>query len=351
MIEGRRVLITGGSGTLGKALVRRLLEQSPDSITVLSRGEELQDQLRKSIGDDRLRFRIGDVRDYHTVAAVLRGADVVFHAAALKQIPACESNPREAIETNIGGTANIVRAICDFGFPVEAVVGISTDKACRPVNVYGMTKAAQERLFVQANMESMTRFVTVRYGNVLASRGSVIPLFAEQIRTGRPITITTEEMTRFFLSVDEAVDAALATLEHALPGEVYVPRLGSARIVDLARMMIGDENIPIVVTGMRPGEKVHELLVSAEESERTVRTTANYWAIRPMLEGFPTDGRAPAFAAGSEFSSADVLMTPDRLRHYIQATLGGVHVHGVPGEDPQHRRAPQDGPVGAQASH
>lgn len=343
MIEGRRILITGGSGTLGNGLVRRLLVQDPESITVLSRGEELQDRMRKAFRDDRLRFRIGDVRDYHTVTSVLRHADIVFHAAALKQIPSCERWPRETVETNVVGTTNLIRAICDFGFPVETVVGISTDKACRPVNVYGMTKAVQERLFVEANLSSPTRFVTVRYGNVLVSRGSVIPLFAEQIRSGGPVTITTKEMTRFFLSVDEAVDAALTTLEHALPGEVYVPMLFSARIADLARMMIGDRDVAIVETGMRPGEKVHESLVSPEESERTVWARTGYVAVRPLLEGFPGD-RPSAFTPGWDLSSANVLMDDERLRRYIEDVLpGGAYDHGVPGEDSEHRRPAEVG--------
>jgi len=321
MIESRRILITGGSGTLGRALTRRLLAQSPERITILSRGEELQDQMRKAFQDERLRFRIGDVRDYHTVAAVLRDADVVFHGAALKQIPPCEAFPREAVETNIGGTSNLVRAICDFGFPVSAVVGVSTDKACRPVNVYGMTKAVQERLFVEANLSSTTRFVTVRYGNVLVSRGSVIPLFAEQIRQGGPVTITTPEMTRFFLSVEEAVDAAMATLEFARPGDVFVPWIDSARITDIARLMVGDRDIPIVPTGMRPGEKVHEILVTPEEWERTVHTPAGLLAVKPMLDGFPDDLRAPALA--HDYSSAHRLMSEERMRTYIRDLLPG----------------------------
>jgi UDP-glucose 4-epimerase len=320
---------------------------------VLSRGEELQDRMRKAIRDERLSFRIGDVRDYHTVAAVLRGADVVFHAAALKQIPACEANPRETVETNVNGTANIIRAICDFGFPVETVVGISTDKACRPVNVYGMTKAVGERLFTEAALASRTRFVTVRYGNVLVSRGSVIPLFAEQILKGGPVTVTTKEMTRFFLSVEEAVDAALTTFEYARSGEVYVPLLGSARVVDLARMMIGDKDVSVAYNGMRPGEKVHEILISPEESERTVHAEEGYLAVRPMLEGFPTDNRPAAFDEGWEFSSAEWLMSPQRLRRYIEDVLreGEAYVHRVPGEDPEHRGPAEARRVGAPAGH
>lgn len=323
MIEGRRILITGGSGTLGKALVRRMLPEGPESILVLSRGEELQHQMRNHFQDPRVRFRIGDVRDYHTVAAALDGIDVVFHAAALKQIPPCESFPREAVETNVNGTSNLVRAICDFKLPVDAVVGVSTDKACRPVNVYGMTKAIQERLFVEANLSSTTRFVTVRYGNVLVSRGSVIPLFAKQIEAGGPVTITTEDMTRFFLSIEEAVDVAMDTLSYARRGDVYVPLIGSARVFDIARLMVGDRDIEIVSTGMRPGEKVHEILLSPEETERTVSAPPGYLAVTPMLDGFPPDDRPLAIEGEFEYSSSNSFMVDEELEEYIRDVLPG----------------------------
>ena len=260
-LKGKRVLITGGTGSLGQVLGRRLLSGEmgqPAKIVVFSRDEAKQHAMRvaylhqHAVTDEviyhnfreLLEFRIGDVRDFHSVASALRGADVVFNAAALKQVPTCEYFPYEAVTTNVGGPENIVRAIQEHEMPVETVIGISTDKACKPVNVMGMTKAIQERVFIQANMRCQnTRFVCVRYGNVLASRGSVIPLFHEQIRGGGPVTITTTDMTRFLLSLDQAVDTVFAALSEARRGETYIPRVPSALVVDIAESLIGERPI------------------------------------------------------------------------------------------------------------
>jgi len=300
MLTNKRVVITGGTGSLGKVLVRRLLSGElgkPKRITVFSRDEAKQNAMRmayqslKAATDEViyrnfeqiLQFQIGDVRDYHSVSAVLRNADVVFNAAALKQVPACEYFPFEAVQTNIVGPENIVRVIRENKLPVETVIGISTDKACKPVNVMGMTKAIQERIFVHANMECPdTRFICVRYGNVLASRGSVIPLFHEQIRSGGPVTITTADMTRFLLSLDQAVDTVFAALKQAKKGETYIPRVPSANVVDIAAVLIGNRPVKTTVTGIRPGEKIHEILVSEEEAHRTIERD-NYYVILPIL--------------------------------------------------------------------
>src|SRR5438045_4206300 len=261
LLKDKSVVVTGGAGSLGKGLVRRLLTGEmglPRQITVFSRDEAKQHQMRLAFQRKRtatdeviyhnfeqlLQFRIGDVRDLHSVSTVLRDADVVFNAAALKQVPSCEYFPYEAVQTNIVGAENIVRAIREHALPVETVVGVSTDKACKPVNVMGMTKAIQERIFVQANLDHAdTRFICVRYGNVLASRGSVIPLFHEQIRQGGPLTITSPEMTRFLLSLEQAVDTIFAALGDAGRGETYVPRVPSARITDISEALIGDRKI------------------------------------------------------------------------------------------------------------
>jgi UDP-glucose 4-epimerase len=187
------------------------------------------------------------------------------------------------VQTNILGAENIVRAIRENGFSVETVVGVSTDKACKPVNVMGMTKAVQERVFIAANiLTPKTRFICVRYGNVLASRGSVIPLFHEQIAKGGPVTITTEDMTRFLLPLERAVDTINAAIRNAAPGETFVPIVPAARITDVAKALIGDRPVKMIVTGIRPGEKVHEILVSDEEAWRTYRR-GDYYAIKPML--------------------------------------------------------------------
>jgi UDP-glucose 4-epimerase len=300
LLAGKSLVVTGGTGSLGKVLVRRLLSGElgePKEIVVFSRDEAKQHDMRLSYQHRRaatdeviydnfqrlLQFQIGDVRDLHSVVSVLRRADVVFNAAALKQVPACEYFPFEAVQTNIAGAENIVRAIREQRLPVQTVVGVSTDKACKPVNVMGMTKAVQERLFVCANLHCAdTRFICVRYGNVLASRGSVIPLFHEQIRRGGPLTITTPEMTRFLLSLEQAVDTIFAALREARRGETYVPRVPSARVTDLAEVLIGGRAVEVKITGIRPGEKVHEILVSDEEGNRS-SARGPYYVIAPIL--------------------------------------------------------------------
>jgi FlaA1/EpsC-like NDP-sugar epimerase len=267
--------------------------------------------------EQMLEFRIGDVRDYHSIAASVRDVDVVFAAAALKQVPTCEYFPWEAVRTNIEGAENLVRAIREFDLPVETVVGISTDKACKPVNVMGMTKAIQERVYVQGNMRHpSTRFICVRYGNVLASRGSVVPLFLDQIAAGGPVTITTDDMTRFLLTLDDAVDTVFAAVDHAAPGETYIPRAPSARIIELARVLIGSKDIDIQITGIRPGEKIHEILLSEEESFRTVVGASGYYALKPMLpELLDKEPFTPALT--SEYSSEGSVMPIGELTEFL----------------------------------
>lgn len=300
ILDNKNILITGGTGSLGKVLVKRLLTGelgTPKKIVIFSRDEAKQHFMRvaymnkKVVTDeviyhrahDLLTFKIGDVRDYFSISGSLQGIDVVFNAAALKQVPTCEYFPYQAVLTNISGPENIVRAIEEQKLPIETVVGVSTDKACKPVNVMGMTKAIQEKIFIQANMRcQQTRFVCVRYGNVLASRGSVIPLFHEQIRDGGPVTITTPEMTRFLLSLDQAVDTIFAAVCTGDPGDTYIPRVPSSRVVDIANALIGDRPINTVITGIRPGEKLHEILVSEEERFHTIERD-DYYVITSIL--------------------------------------------------------------------
>jgi len=326
-LEGKRILITGGTGSLGKVLVKRILSGEmgqPAKIIVFSRDEAKQHFMRVeyehrlSATDEiiyhnfqrLLEFWIGDVRRFESIASALREADIVVNAAAMKQVPTCEYFPFEAVLTNIEGAENIVQAIQKLNLPVETVVGVSTDKACKPVNTMGMTKAIQERVFIQANMRCRdTRFVCVRYGNVLASRGSVIPLFHEQIRTGGPVTITTADMTRFLLRLDDAVDTVFGAISLGERGDTLVPRAKAARIVDVAAVLIGGRPVKQVVTGIRPGEKVHEILVSDEEAVRTVERGAKWFAIRPML---PEVGGEPVGSGclTKEYSSSDAVMSP-----------------------------------------
>ncbi len=350
MLDGKRVIVTGGTGSLGQVLARRLLEGElgvPEEVVVFSRSEALQHSMRLAFQhrrvatDDivydeerhqRLHFRIGDIRDYAAVSALLRGADVVFHAAAMKQVPTCEYHPIEAFMTNAMGAQNIARAISEQQLTVDTVVGISTDKACKPVNVMGMTKALQERILLEANLQSPgTRFMVARYGNVLASRGSVIPVFREQIEHGGPVTVTTPEMTRFLLSLDEAVDTVFGALRDAQRGETYVPRVPTARMVDLAKAMIGDREIELEFMGIRPGEKTHEVLVSEEEAPRTY-DRGKYLAIQPILPELRPAEVAGEPYQGLEYSSADDLVGPDGVRELLER-------HGLlPGARPQPAR-------------
>jgi UDP-glucose 4-epimerase len=322
MFESKRILVTGGTGSMGKTFVRRVLTGelgTPRKVIVFSRDEAKQhemrmDYLHRQVSTDEvifnnfknvLEFRIGDVRDYADVCAAVRDADIVVNAAALKQVPTCEYFPLQAISTNCLGAANIVRAIQENGYAVESVVAISTDKACKPVNVMGMSKSLQERIFIAANvLNPKTRFLCVRYGNVLASRGSVIPLFHDQIRNGGPVTITVPDMTRFLLSLDQAVDTVFTALREAGAGETYVPNAPSATVENIAKVLIGKRAVATKVVGIRPGEKMHEIMISEEEAHHCVRR-GDYYAILPMLPELAERTREKRGALSSEFSSAD----------------------------------------------
>lgn len=336
LLEGKRILVTGGTGSLGQVVVRRLLTGEigrPAKVVVYSRDEAKQHYMRLSYlhraeatdeviyrnSRELLSFRIGDVRDYSALLRAARESDVVIHAAALKQVPSCEYFPFEAVLTNIHGAQNLVRVIRENNTPVQTVVGISTDKACKPINVMGMTKAVMERILVEANIDCpRTRFACVRYGNVIASRGSVVPLFLDQVARGGPVTITLREMTRFLLSLDRAVDTVFAALREALPGETYVPKVPAARVVDLAEVLINGRDIPITFTGIRPGEKIHEIMVSEEECYRTI-SRGDYYVICSMLPELGADVGDQLLTR--EYSSADITLDHAGLRELLAPHL------------------------------
>lgn len=322
--ENKSVLITGGTGSLGKALIRQLrqgAQGTPSRIVVFSRDEEkqyiMQREFQNSPSVRQIEFHIGDIRDYHAVCGVLKNVDIVFNAAALKQVPSCEYVPYEAVRTNIDGAENIVRAIEEHGMHVETVIGISTDKACKPVNTMGMTKAIQERIFIHANMRCPnTRFICVRYGNVLATRGSVVPLFQDQVRNGGPVTITSQEMTRFILTLEDAVATIFAAGRTALPGEVYIPNTPAARVVDIATAVINNRPVGLEFTGIRPGEKLHEVLISEEEAHRTVEREP-YFVILPLLPEMRTQAKDPRFHL-KEYTSQGCLMSLDQVSNLLR---------------------------------
>ncbi|MGK5739560.1 polysaccharide biosynthesis protein [Micromonospora sp. URMC 103] len=272
-LSGRRFLITGGTGSFGQTMVARLLNSGAEEVRVLSRDESKQDAMRHRLRDDRVRYYVGDVRDYDTTVKASRDVEFVFHAAALKQVPSCEFFPLEAVRTNVLGSANVVNACERNG--VEALVLLSTDKAVYPVNAMGMTKALMEKV-AQAhsrnNPAARTRVCCVRYGNVMYSRGSVIPLFIEQIRAGIPLTVTDPGMTRFLMSLDQSVELVEHAFHHGQPGDVFIRKADACTIGDLATALCNLFGVPAKfnVLGIRHGEKPYETLASREDLARAV---------------------------------------------------------------------------------
>lgn len=325
IFDGKRILVTGGTGSMGKTFVRRVLTGElgwPEKVIVFSRDEGKQHDMRLSYLHKEIKtedviyrnfmqvleFRIGDVRSFADVCGAMHGAHIVVNAAALKQVPTCEYFPDQAVATNCDGPSNIVRAVRDGHASPEVVVGVSTDKACKPINVMGMTKAIHERIFIAGNiLAPKTRFIGVRYGNVLASRGSVIPMFHEQIANGGTITVTVPDMTRFLLSLDQAVDTVFEALRTAKAGEILVPNAPSATVINIAKALIGNRDNKIEVIGIRPGEKMHELMVSEEESNHTV-SRGDYHAILPMLPELQDADDMMQETMSKEFSSADSVL-------------------------------------------
>ena len=275
-LAGATILLTGGTGSFGNAFVERVIDEWPDTvIRIYSRDELKQSEMRAKFGDRNLRFLIGDVRDRLRMSRAAQGCDIVIHAAAMKQVPACEYNPFEAVRTNVLGGQHVVDAAIDA--KVTKVVALSTDKAVNPVNLYGATKLCAEKIFVQGNAyaaQSQTRLACVRYGNVVGSRGSVVPLFRQQMADQGRLTITDERMTRFWITLPQAVDLVLHALGNMEGGEIFIPKIPSMRVVDLAEAMA--PGVPRDVIGIRPGEKLHELMLTADESRHAIDAGTTY---------------------------------------------------------------------------
>jgi UDP-N-acetylglucosamine 4,6-dehydratase (inverting) len=296
-LREKTILLTGGTGSFGQKFSEVVLsEYKPKSIRIYSRGELMQHQMDQKFRNEELRFFIGDVRDKNRLNRAMNDVDVVVHAAALKQVPACEYNPIEAVKTNIEGTINVVDAAIDNG--VDRVMLISTDKAVHPVNLYGATKMVAEKMIIQANSYSggkEPRFSCVRYGNVIGSRGSVIPLFKEQMKTGT-ITITDERMTRFWIALNQGVRFVIRCIEETKGGEIFVPKIPSMRLSDLADAIA--PNAKKTITGIRAGEKLHEVLLTEDEARHArefdryyvVEPEHAFWTEDPVRDGRPLDG-------------------------------------------------------------
>jgi UDP-N-acetylglucosamine 4,6-dehydratase/5-epimerase len=320
--KNKVILVTGGTGSFGKKFIEVMLkEYNPAKLIVFSRDEQKQHEMRQTgFQDERLRYFIGDVRDYERLRRAFDGVDYVVHAAAMKQVPACEYNPMEAVKTNILGSSNVIDAALDA--KVERVIALSTDKAVNPINLYGATKLAAEKLFVQSNAYAggkKTRFSCVRYGNVVGSRGSVVPLFIHQREQGE-VTVTDERMTRFWISLEQGVRFVIRCLDEMHGGEVFVPKIPSMTVADLARAMAPDAKINYI--GIRPGEKLHEVLISEDEA-RTVVELDDMYVVQPAeAYWFGRDWESKGKAIDDEFryvsNKNDDWLTVARIKEIIK---------------------------------
>lgn len=272
-LEGKTVLITGGTGSFGRWITRELLEYDLKEIRICSRDEEKQLDMRRDFSEPRIKFIIADVRDYERLLEATQGVKLLFHAAALKIVPMCEQYPVEALKTNVLGTWNVKRAAIENG--VEKSIFISTDKAVKPLNLYGMTKAIGEKIWINNEFETKSKFAVVRYGNVIGSRGSVVPYFKQLIKEKKTLPITHPDMTRFLITLQQATELVFHVAENTIDRSITVPKISACNIVDLAKVMAGDD-YPLEIVGIRSGEKIHECLVQEDEFRRTEETKEHY---------------------------------------------------------------------------
>ncbi len=331
-LENKVILVTGGTGSFGKKFIKTVLENHhPEKVIIFSRDELKQHEMRMAgFNQPNLRYFIGDVRDQDRLHRAMQGVDVVVHAAALKQVPACEYNPKEAIKTNINGTSNVVEAALDAG--VKKVLALSTDKAVNPVNLYGATKLAAEKLAVQSNSYAggrETRISCVRYGNVVGSRGSVVPKFLQQRSTGK-LTVTDERMTRFWITLEQGVNFVIRCIDQMHGGEVFVPKIPSTTIVDLARAIAPEAEIEFV--GIRAGEKLHEVLISEDEARSTVELDDMY-VVQPATSpwfGYEWDDKGKKLEDGFRYASNtnDMWLTVAQIEAII-APIEAEYLNGT----------------------
>ena len=309
MFNNKTILVTGGTGSWANELVTQLLPQNPKEIRLYSRGELAQVTMERKYRNPILNFIIGDVRDYEELAYASKGVDYIFHMAALKHVPVCERFPEEAIKTNINGTKNVIKAARKN--KVTRVIDISTDKACSPINTYGMTKSTAERLVLQADLRSSdTRFSIIRAGNVMGSNGSVIPLWIKQIKEQNKVCVTDLDMTRYFMTLPEAIGLVFLATEFKQSGGIFVMQMPACKIVDLAQVLVdvyGNKDTKIETIGIRPGEKIHEVLISKDEAPSAYCYTDNYYFIHSQNLGFP---KVPFI----EYASNTKLMNKEEIK-------------------------------------
>jgi FlaA1/EpsC-like NDP-sugar epimerase len=328
ILKGKTILITGGTGFIGRALIKEILKYEPARIRILSRDEVKHHNVQQMFNNDLIGHFIGDIRDYPRLLRATKGADIVIHAAALKRVDMIEYNVEEAIKTNIIGSLNIVRACIENN--VEKVLFISTDKSCSPVNTYGACKFVSERIFTESNYSkgsAKTNFICVRYGNVLESTGSVLPFFTEKIKKGEPIPLTDERMTRFAITSDQAVELIFNAIRYGVGGEVFVPKIPSHKVTDLIEILKEkyNPNHEVKIIGIRPGEKIHELMINDTEMARTIEfkdlyiinsCIVNPWMANKTCE-YAKDGKKVDLNKMKEYSSKDNIISKEELKKIL----------------------------------